>query len=229
MVKEISVVKHDGRVEEFDREKLLGSLIRSQVPQAEARRVLAEVEKKLFNKITTKEIYQIIYQELGKSSLESGYRLYRIREALSLIDSLVFEQFVGRLLEEFGYRSLCNQILLGVCSEHEIDVVAEKKGKRYLVEVKHHQDPHRDSGMSVVLALWASLDDLREKGEVFDQAWLFTNTKFSHHAKKYAQCKNVRMTGWRYSASGSDDSIEKMMEKLGEKEVSKLVEKIGAI
>jgi hypothetical protein len=229
MAKKIRVLKHDGRIQKFDREKLLGSLLRSRVPRAEAEGIVNEVEKQLFDKISTAEIYQIIYQQLKNRGLETGHRMYRLREALSLLDPMVFEQFIGRLLEKFGYQCACNQILQGFCSEHEIDVLAEKEGKRYLVEVKHHQGPHRDSGLRVVLALWARIDDLREKGEVFEQAWLCTNTKISNHAKKYAQCKNIRLTGWRYSASGADDSIEKMMEKLGEKEVSELVEKVGAI
>jgi uncharacterized membrane-anchored protein YjiN (DUF445 family) len=229
MTKQIRVIKHDGRIQKFDRDKLLGSLLRSRVPRAEAEKIISEVEKQLFDKISTKEIYKIIYQQLKDQGLETGHRMYRLREALSLLDPMVFEQFVGRLLEKFDYQCSYNQILRGFCSEHEVDVLAEKEGKRYLVEVKHHQSPHRDSGLKVVLTLWAKLDDLKEKGERLDRAWLFTNTKISNHAKKYARCKNIRLTGWRYGANGSDDSIEKMIEKLGKEEVSKLVEKVGAV
>jgi len=229
MAAKIRVIKHDGRIQKFDRDKLLGSLLRSRVPRAEAEKIVSEVGKQLFDKISTGEIYQIIYQQLKDQGLETGHRMYRLREALSLLDSMVFEQFVGRLLEKFDYQCSCNQILRGFCSEHEIDVLAEKEGKRYLVEVKHHQSPHRDSGLRIILTLWARLEDLGKKGEGLDQAWLFTNTKISNHAKKYARCKNIRLTGWRYGANGSDDSIEKMIEKLGKKEISELVEKVGAI
>jgi HJR/Mrr/RecB family endonuclease len=229
MGKKIKVVKYDGRIQEFNRNKLLGSLLRSRVPRAEAEKIIREVENQLYDKISTREIYQIIYKLLLERGEKTGYQLYRLREALSLLDSRVFEEFVGRLLEKFGYQCVCSQVLKGACSEHEIDVVAQKKRERYLVEVKHHQNPHRDSGLIVVLALWARLEDLKEKGEDFDQAWLFTNTKFSNHAKKYAQCKNIRLTGWRYSASGAEDTVERMIERLGKEEVGKLVEKVGAI
>jgi hypothetical protein len=229
MGKKIRVVKYDGRIQEFNRNKLLGSLLRSRVPRAETEKIVREVENQLYDKISTKEIYQIIYKLLLERGEKAGYQLYRLREALSLLDSRVFEEFVGRLLEKFGYQFACNQILKGACSEHEIDVVAQKEEKRYLVEVKHHQNPHRDSGLTVVLALWARLDDLREKGEKFEQAWLFTNTKFSNHAKKYARCKNIRLTGWRYSADSAEASVERMIEELGKEEVGKLFEKVGAI
>ena len=225
----IRVIKHDQSVQEYDRRRLLGSLLRSRVSQTEAKKIVREVENQLYDKISTKEIYQIIYKLLLEKGEKIGYQFYRLREALSLLDSRVFEEFVGQLLGKYGYQCVCNQVLKGACSEHEIDVLAEKAGKRYLVEVKHHQNPHRDSGLTVVLALWARLDDLREKGEKFDQAWLFTNTKFSNHAKHYAQCKKIRMTGWRYNASGAEDSVEKMIEKLGEQEMGKLFEKLGAI
>jgi len=217
----ILVTKYDGSRQAYDRKKLLGSLVRCQVPEKEAEKIVSEVEEKLFDGISTNQIYEIIYSHLLEHGRKKHYQAYRLRETLALIDSFVFERFVQRLLGNQGFTSLWNRILKGKCSTHQIDVLAEKEGKKFLVEVKHHQNPHRDSGLTQVLALRGRLEDLEDAGQKFT-GWLFTNTKLSRHAKIYASCRGIKLTGWRYGGGGVL-SLEKMIEKVGEEEVDRLI------
>lgn len=216
----IFVTKYDGSRQAYNPQKLLSSLTRCQVSKAEAERIVAGVEEKLFDGISTNQIYEIIYTHLQKHGTKGQYKAYRLREALALIDPQTFEKFVQRLLENQGFACAWNQILKGRCSTHQIDVLAQKPGQTFLVEVKHHENPHRESGLTEVLALRARLEDLEEAGQKFS-GWLFTNTKLSGHAKIFATCRKIRLTGWRYG--GSALSLERMIDKVGEKEIDKLI------
>lgn len=220
----ISVTKYDGGRELYDRKKLLGSLVRCQVPRKEAEKIVSEVEKGLFDGISTNQIYQTIYRQLLEHGKKEQFKSYRLREALSLIDPHTFEEFVKDLLRDQGFACKGNKILQGRCSTHEVDVLAQKGQEEFLVEVKHHENPHRDSGLTEVLALRGRLEDLGETGQKFT-GWLFTNTKISKHAKIYAGCRQIRLTAWRHGAGGVL-SLEKMIEKVGEKGVDKLIKQV---
>ena len=40
--------------------------------------------------------------------------------------------------------------------------------------------------------------------------WLFTNTKFSEDAKKFARCRGMKLTGWGYP---NGEGIEALLER----------------
>lgn len=64
---------------------------------------------------------------------------------------------------------------------------------------------------------WARLEDLRrghrqgvENSLDVDGAWVVVNTKLSDHAKEYAECRDVRMTAWKYpEGEGLDAMVER--------------------
>ena len=123
-----------------------------------------------------------------------------------------FEKFVSRLLEEYGYKTKTNVIVKGYCVSHEIDVIAEKEGKIYMIECKFHNTPGIYTGLKEVMYTYARFLDIKQGSNeyCFSQAWLFTNTKFSSEAKKFAKCRDILLTGWKFP---SDESIEKLLEK----------------
>lgn len=212
----IFVTKYDGSRQTYNQEKVLGSIFRSGVKKEDALKVLTQVEAKLYDGISTKELYQLVHEEIDRQGFHQHARFYRLREALAKMDPLDFEKFIKKILEKEGYECQWNVMVQGFCIDHQLDVIAKKDNQLFFVEVKHHQNPHRDCGLGTVAELWARLDDIKdgfEKGTSkydFSGAWLINNTKFSQHAKKYAQCKGIKLTGWRYKGKESLERLVKM-------------------
>ncbi|MFC1726918.1 restriction endonuclease [Patescibacteria group bacterium] len=237
MAKKINVIKHGGSSELYDRQKVLQSILRSQVNDHQAQEILSRVEKRLHDGISTKSLYQIVNREIVRQDLPHCSDLYRLREAVATMDSIDFEKFVKEILTKEGFEAQWNLILNGLCIDHQIDVVAKNKnGQVYYVEVKHHRHYHRDTGLGTVIELWGRYKDLMDgyhksrQPYDFASAWLITNTKFSRHAKKFSACKNLRLTGWHYflkeKGQESKNGLEKEFESLGVDQVSLLVKKV---
>jgi len=231
-MRKIEVVKHDGSRQAYDQAKVLNSILRAGVAREKALPILSRVEAKLYDHIPTAELYQLVAQEIKKAGLVQHSRFYRLREALAKMDSIDFEKFVDQVLSQSGYLCQWNQLVSGFCIEHQVDVVAENKQQElFFVEVKHHRNFHRECGLGTMAELWARLEDLRKGFRTgrtkknFANAWLITNTKFSDHAKRYARCQGLRLSGWRFSLNGqqTDEGLEKMLEKLGLAEVDKMI------
>lgn len=199
----IYVTKFDGRREPFKKNKIIRTCLRVGISQKDAKEIANRIEHRVYDGITTREIYQMILKELeiynrGKSSI------YRLREALSMIEPHAFELFTMKLLESYGYECEHNKIITGLCVDHEVDVIAKKGKELLLIECKHHRNFHRFCGLDVALqvyARWQDIVDGFKKGfnyYNFTNAWIFTNSKFSDHAIRYAEAKKMILTGWKY-------------------------------
>jgi Holliday junction resolvase len=210
------VTKRSGEKEEFKKEKIIRTCIRAGVPKWLAKEIADEVERRAYDGIPTQEILQIALGLLEKKLPHIAAR-YDLKAAIMRLGpaGYEFEKFVARLLEEYGYTTKNHVVLQGGCVKHEIDVVAEKEGKRYMVECKFHNSLGIYTGLKETLYTYARFLDLRDGYRVgkcmkFDFPWLITNTKFSLEAKKYAKCKGILLLGWRYPPG---EGIEKLLEK----------------
>jgi len=211
----VYVVKFDGSREKFKKSKIVRTCIRIGLSPSDAKAVADKIERSVYDGITTREIYRMILKEVKVYGPEKS-SLYKLRESLSKIEPHIFETFVRRLLEQNGYKCLQNQIVEGLSIEHEIDVIAEKNGHTFLVECKHHVNFHRFAGLDVCLQVRSTLEDLKDgyKNGLneynFEKAWIFTNSKFSDHAKRYAASRGILLTGWKYP---ENSGIEKWIER----------------
>lgn len=140
-----------------------------------------------------------------------------LREAISLLRPKPdFEQFIRLILHEQGYKLTSNRIIRGKCVEHEIDGVARKGGETLMVEIKHHYNHHTYTGLDPLRIAWATLQDLTEgytldlNSENFTGAIIICNTKFSKHAKQYAECKGLLNIGWK---EPPEQGLERMVEE----------------
>ncbi len=206
-----SVVKADGRVEAFNREKLKASLVYAGVSKGVSERIARRVEEGLPSRASSQRIFREAYRLLLAEDRAAAAR-YRLKQALMELGppGYPFEKYVAEILRAYGYRTSLNLVLEGRCGiRHEIDVVAEKKGTTFLVECKHHRGPGGRVDLQVALYVYARFLDLQE---MFDAAWLFTNTKFTMDAVKYAGCVGMRATGWRYPEKGG---LEVMISETG--------------
>jgi Holliday junction resolvase-like predicted endonuclease len=225
MMKNIFVVKYNGEKQSYDQKKVLNSIIRSGINKQQALNILVEVEKKLFDEISTKELYQIVAGEIENFGFKPGQQTYKLREALGRMGSFDFEKFVQQILQKEGFECAYDTIVGGECSEHQVDIIAQKEQKLYYVEVKHHRNFHRNSGLGTVCEVQARYEDMKngygKKRFNFTQAWLFTNTKISNHAKKYASCKNIKLTSWKFDSE--DLGLEKRIEKVGTSQIERII------
>ncbi|HKZ45748.1 MAG TPA: restriction endonuclease, partial [archaeon] len=189
----VSVVKFDGRSQEFQKEKVIKTCLRMHANHQQAIEIANKIEGKTYDGMTTKEILNLIFRYLKEYRPEIGHEI-DLKEAISLLRPKPdFEVFVQIMLKEIGYEVTSNRILRGKCVDHEIDGVAKKDGKTFLVEVKHHMNHHTYSGIDVCLISQASAEDLVEgfhsgKTEIkFDKVMIVCNTKFSDQARQYAE------------------------------------------
>ncbi|RLE93179.1 MAG: restriction endonuclease [Thermoprotei archaeon] len=211
------VIKANGEKEEFDKSKIIRTCLRMGASRELAEEIASEVEKRAYDGIPTKEILKTILKLLEERYHPAFKHREDLRSALSLLRPKPdFEQYVRIVLRELGYFVLPNQIIRGKCLEYELDGIIEKDDKRYMLEVKHHVNPHTPTGLEVCLAVHAKLLDINEGYRLglttvkLDGAIIVCNTKFSYHARKYAECAGLMLLGWNHpSENGLSTIIEK--------------------
>jgi hypothetical protein len=197
----VFVVKADGSRQLFDREKVVKTCLRMGANMDIAEEVAGKVEEKAYDGIETKKILSMIFRLLRRYKPVIKH-LLDLRKGLSLMSPQAFERFVQVLLDEHGYEVTSNQIVGGRCVEHEVDAIAKKNGVTYYVEAKHHSNYHTPTGLDESRIARAVLEDVTEGFELglndlrIDRAMIVTNTKFSEHAKRYGECRNILQIGW---------------------------------
>jgi hypothetical protein len=206
------VTKVDGTTEPYNEEKIRTSATRVGVPEGLQEEMLQSIRDRLYDGINTSEIFQMIKEFLKGSESPYLAMKYNLKDALSQLgpSGYPFEKYVSLLLSAVGYVTKINQILVGGCVTHEVDVVAEKDHITYFIEAKFHKNHSQRTDVRVTLYIKARYEDIKSAwtaGET--RPWIFTNTRFSTDAIKYAQCQNIRLTSWGYpKGEGIMDLIE---------------------
>jgi len=192
----IYVIKASGEKEEFQPEKIYTSLLRIGVDKDTAKEIVYEVSKRVKNNISTRELYRYVFYLLREKRHPRAHR-YVLREAIMRLgpEGYPFEQFFAKILSAYGYITYTNRIIKGKCITHEIDIIAEKNNKRFLIECKYHNEFGIKTDVKVVLYVYARFLDLRHH---FNNVWIATNTKLTKEAIDYAKCMKIKVTAWRY-------------------------------
>lgn len=210
------VVKASGETEKFDAEKIKRTCLKAGVSEELANEIVKEVKKRSYNGISTKEILDITLKLLNKKKPHIAAR-YDLKGAMFRLGpaGFVFEHFIGEILKEYGYKTKVHSILRGLCVSHEVDIIATKENRNYMIECKYHNLPGIYTGLREVLYTYARFLDLLEGAkqrlcQKFEQPWLVCNTKFSEDNIQYANCKGIRLIGWNYP---ENNSLEKLIER----------------
>jgi hypothetical protein len=209
----VFVLKANGEKAKFEKKKIIGTCLRSGVSKQQAEQIATQVESQVRDGMRTRDILRMVLQKLD--AFQTGHaEKYRLRDAISALNPEFqeFEKYIAHLFRALGYKTKWNQIIQGAIIEHQVDVIAEKDGKKILVECKHHRNPHRMTGLDIPLTYWAILDDIQKGKHYYDNMWLVTNTKFSMHAIKYGQAKGLLMTGW---GQPKQNSLPSLVDKKG--------------
>ena len=218
--KGIYIVKSDGTRELFDREKLLRSLRKIGTEKDTAEMIVSKIEADLTDEgHTTKEIYRQAFSLLKKHQRPVALR-YSLKRAIAELgpSGFPFEKFVAEIFKAKGYQVITDQIVLGTCVPHEIDIVAYNDNELIMMEAKFHTDYGVHSDLKVALYIKARFEDLQNtlykyggKERKMTKGMLITNTNFSSTAIQYGECAHLNMVGWNYPFK---NDLHQMIESL---------------
>lgn len=210
-MKNIKVVKESGEVEPFSEQKLEKSIQKAGVTDnVLSRWVINEIKKSIHQKVSTSHIREKVFNLLSKQSLNYALR-YRLKDAIMELgpSGHPFEKFVARILEYQGYSVKTNVLMKGRCVLHEVDVLAQREGKKIIVEAKYHNERGIKTDVKVAMYVKARFEDINFLKN-WDEIWLITNTKFTFDAQQYAVCAGIKVVGWNYPEGG--ESLQRMIE-----------------
>lgn len=197
------ITKADGTQEAFDPAKLEHSLALAGASSTARARVLAAVLNEVHSGMSTEDIYRHAFEALKREELPPVAARYSIKRAVFQLgpSGYPFESFLAEVLRANGWSARAEVTLMGRCVSHEVDVLAEKQGKRIGIEAKFHNDPGGKTDVKDALYVKARYDDLRQaplQSARVDEGWLVTNTRFTRNAIRYARCSNLTLLGWDY-------------------------------
>ena len=202
----MKIVKHSGNIVEFKREKLRDSLLKSGASKSIVEDVISQIEKQLYEGISTKKIYKLAFGLLKKNANSHAAR-YNLRAAIQLLGpaGFFFEKYIAKLFQSEGYETLTNLLLQGKCVSHEVDVVVRKNNYLTMIECKFHAGRDAVSDVKVPMYILSRFNDLKsqrlaifEENNVLDNCFIITNNRFTADAIQFARCSNISLLSWDY-------------------------------
>ncbi len=206
----VLVTKASGERVPFSKDKLRQSLQRSGASADIIEMVTQAIDPYLHEGISTKEIYKLAFSLLRKKSKSQAAR-YKLKQGIMELgpSGFPFERFVAEILRRQGFVVDVGIVVKGHCVSHEVDVVAHKGNKHFMVECKFHNTQGMKSDVKVPLYIAARFKDieqhcltLHEPGSQFHQGWVVTNTKFTNDAIHYGTCAGLHLLGWDFPRKG---------------------------
>ena len=201
----MKVIKVNGDLVPFDIEKVKASIRRTGAPKELAEKIASAVYPLVKDGMTTKEVYSIVFNLLQNENACYACR-YNLRSAILKLGpaGFTFEKYVAAILRSHGYEAYVpDGEFEGACVMHEIDGIAEKDGRRIMIEAKFRNRYEDRVNLKDTMATWARFLDLVDGAAVnstprFDDVWIVTNAKFSDRAKQFGTCKGMNMVGWNF-------------------------------
>ena len=136
---DIEVVKANGQREPFVKEKLESSLFKAGADETTVNDIVDHTVRDLKDGMSTSEIYKHAFFLLRQKSKPAAVT-YSLRRAVMGLgpSGFPFEKYVSLILKEKGYEVLTDQMVMGSCVPHEVDIIAWNENKLIMVEAKFH-------------------------------------------------------------------------------------------
>ena len=194
----------------FNENKILSTCRRAGANKKTAKIILKKVRSRIYPGIQTKDIYRFVLQAISEEKDgQALHQRYQLKEAIMKLgpNGFAFENYVSNILGHYGLeiKGIRSKVK-GKCTNHEIDLIAISKKKKFMIECKHNSTRGGFIGLKVALYTHARFLDT---GLMFDREAIVTNAKVSQNAKKYAKCIGQQIFSWRYP---SKQSLEKIIE-----------------
>ncbi|UCE94299.1 MAG: restriction endonuclease [Flavobacteriaceae bacterium] len=211
MKEPIKIRKFSGELVDFDETKLIRSLKNARADDELVKSIIDRIEQDLFTGMTTKAIYEKAFRLLKKSRRPSASR-YKLKRAIMELgpSGFPFENYIGHIFKHDGYTSEVGVVMEGNCISHEVDVLACKDEKCYIIECKYHNSQGKRNDVKVPLYIQSRFNDIKNRlekdktnGFTDYQGWIFTNTRFTSDAIKYAKCSGLQLVSWDYPENKS--------------------------
>lgn len=201
----MEIIKAGGQRVQYDEQKVRRSMKRTGANEKVIDRVISEIDTKLFDGITTTELYGLVRNALKRTNTGFAER-YNLRQGILRLGpaGFKFEKYVASILRSYGWNAYVpEEEIEGSCVSHEVDVVAEKDNRRIFIEAKFRNRFNDHVNLKDTMATWSRFLDLVDasavgKGMHFDEPWIVTNARFSDRAKKFGVCKGIHMVGWSF-------------------------------
>jgi len=191
------IYKNTTNLEEFNEEKIITSLAKIGFSLQKAREIYFNLKDKLLQVRSTQEIFNIIFNYLKKNYPPAAFK-YNLKQAIFKLgpNGFVFEKYFSKVLQNYGYKTLNNQIIEGKCISHEVDIIAKKDEIAYIIECKFHKENYFKTEVKDILVFWSRFLDIKENSKEKVKPWLVTNTKVTIEVLKFAYCKDIKITSW---------------------------------
>lgn len=195
---QITVTKASGEKEPFDMGKIVSSMRRIGIPPSLENQVISHVESILYPDISTFEIYKRV-REFLKNVYPQIIPRFNLKEAIMQLgpSGYPFESYFSQILIAHGYQTEVGVFMPGKCVTHEVDILAQKDQKKFMIECKYHNLAGARCDIKIALYVNARFEDLKAPHQ-FDEGWLVTNTKCTTDAIQYATCINLKIVSWGY-------------------------------
>lgn len=204
--KMITVIKANGEKELFNENKIRQSLLRSGAKPDAIDQVIKNVKNKLYQNISTKKLYQIVYSELRKEHHPSAGKYHLKRAIMELGPTgFPFEKYIAEIFKAEGYQTQTGKIIMGQCVKHEVDAIAENDTDQFMMECKFHSQPGTVCNVKHALYVSARFQDIERKikskaspGSKSFKGWLVTNTRMTSDAEQYGVCFGLGLLSWNF-------------------------------
>jgi hypothetical protein len=210
------VLKESGEMEDYDRRKVLSSLLRVGVRPEDAGDIIRDIARTVKPPLTTRKIFKAAKKFLRRYDAACTMK-YSLKEAIYALgpSGYPFERYVARVLRERGYEVQVGQFVEGRCVVHEVDLLARKEGLCLMIECKFHHNRKTTSDVKTALYVHARFLDILKAGRMCPgdadrRGMLVTNTRFTSEALKYAECAGLKTMGWRHPEG---ESLERLIEQ----------------
>lgn len=218
MGKPTLVKKASGILEPFSQQKLENSLRRAGADEEVIESILTDLKPWLYNGVSTRKIYKMAFGLLTRQKTGIAAR-YSLKRAIMEFGptGFPFEQFIGQLFKQWGYKAEVGQIIQGKFVKHEVDVIATGVKKQIFVECKYYNMQGKFADVKVSLYIHSRFEDiiairkdLPEYRDFLLQGWIVTNTRFTTDAMDYGIGAGLHLVSWDYPKGQSlKDLIEK--------------------
>lgn len=207
----MQVKKYSGELVPFDPESLKHSLSRSGASADEVEKVFAQIQHKLYNGISTRELYELAF-ELLKNHRNVYAARYSLKKALRDLgpEGFYFEKWVSRLFQTNGYEAITGQTIQGHAVTHEIDVVAMKDNELLVVECKFRNDIDAKISVTTPMYYMSRVKDISDidytffnKTKKISAGWLVTNAYFTSDSIQFGEYYNMNLLSWDYPKENS--------------------------
>lgn len=208
----VNIQKTTGEKEKFKEGKFMQSMQSAGVDHSLAQEVIRLVVHDKNNLTSTDALHSAAEKALVKKDALASAARYNLKRAIIDLgpSGYPFEQYVARIFNAYGYKTKTNQIVQGKCISHEIDIIAKRDNRHFMIECKHHHYAGAKTKAKVALYIYARFLDVletwsKQEGTNHDQhvAWLVTNTRASADAIAYAECMGMKVLAWHYPKNKS--------------------------